>query len=346
MLETKFHGADGAELARQVLGSLEAHAIAPSPRNYELWAAYCLDVLPDLTREIAALQDRQAAFTELALEELFERHLATRLSETLAEASDGIARQLTEALTSLRGAAESAGDYRTQLQSASGQMEAGLDAASLRAIVDRLNAATQTMLARNQALEQRMEASARDVDGLQTMLQAARHEALTDGLTGLANRKHFDEELSRQMRNAAAGNQPLALILCDIDYFKRVNDTWGHGIGDSVIRLVASVLKRTAASEALAARYGGEEFALLLPGASLRDAHQLAETIRQTLKAQKPKRKSTGESLGAITLSFGVAEWRRDETAATLIERADACLYASKRTGRDRVTSTPETCAA
>ena len=83
-------------------------------------------------------------------------------------------------------------------------MEAGLDAASLKSMVAKLNAATQTVLARNQALEQRMEASARDVNGLQTMLQAARHEALTDGLTGLANRKHFDEELRRQMRNAAA----------------------------------------------------------------------------------------------------------------------------------------------
>lgn len=141
------------------------------------------------------------------------------------------------------------------------------------------------------------------------------------------------------MAEEQAGHAGLCLLLCDIDHFKRVNDTWGHQIGDQVIRYVASVLNAQVKGDFLAARYGGEEFALIMPRTKLAAAAEIAERIRTTIKAKTLSRKSTGEILGRVTISLGIACSSPGDDAATLIGRADACLYQSKRTGRDRVTA-------
>jgi diguanylate cyclase len=348
MLEAvRFRGQTGIELARAILAALEARTIPPTPRNYELWTAYHLGVLADLSREMAGMIERGEAFTDETNDDLYERYIgSTRLSSEVMTATDTVARELAEALTNLRSAAKNAGDYSSELKSVTGEMEAGVDATSFKRIVTQLTAATKDMLAHNTALEHRMQESAGHITSLQETLQAVRLEALTDALTGLANRKHFDDALKRQCTDAATSGRPLSLIMCDIDHFKRINDEFGHPVGDSVIRFVGSVLKRSAAGDALAARYGGEEFAILLPNTELRKAVELAEHIRQVVRAQRPTRKSTGESLGTVTVSFGVAQLHADEAPGGLVQRADGRLYESKRAGRDRVTSEGISCAA
>jgi diguanylate cyclase len=202
-----------------------------------------------------------------------------------------------------------------------------------------LAATTREMAAHNRELEQKMEVSSRQMETLQTTLQNVRIESLTDGLTGLANRKHFDETLNARLAEDQVDHAGLCLLLCDIDHFKRVNDTWGHQIGDQVIRYVATVLSAQVEGDFLAARYGGEEFALIMPRTKLAAAAEIAERIRTTIKAKTLSRKSTGEILGRVTISLGIARSSPDDDASTLIGRADARLYQSKRTGRDRVTA-------
>ena len=184
-----------------------------------------------------------------------------------------------------------------------------------------------------------MEASSRQVDSLQTALQSVKIEALTDGLTGLANRRLFDETLRKRIGETEAGGAGMCLMMCDIDHFKRFNDTWGHLIGDQVIRYIAAVLRQHAHGDFLAARYGGEEFAIIFPRTRLTDALEVAAAIHGAIGSKRLTRKSTGEMIGAVTISVGVAEFRNGERAADLIGRADACLYASKRGGRDRITT-------
>jgi diguanylate cyclase len=125
--------------------------------------------------------------------------------------------------------------------------------------------------------------------------------------------------------------------MLDIDHFKRVNDTWGHPIGDQVIRYIAGVLRLHCRNDIVAARYGGEEFAMVAPRTSLEDAQELAASISQTIKSKRLTRKSTGDLIGSITISIGIARQRALESASDLISRADACLYAAKRAGRDRI---------
>jgi diguanylate cyclase len=129
----------------------------------------------------------------------------------------------------------------------------------------------------------------------------------------------------------------MSLMLTDIDHFKNFNDTFGHLTGDQVLRLVALSVKQNVKGQDLAARYGGEEFAVVLPDTVLRSAITVAEHIRRAVMTKELMKRSTGEHLGRVTISIGVAAMHPGDTAQSLIERADKCLYAAKRNGRNRV---------
>jgi diguanylate cyclase len=129
--------------------------------------------------------------------------------------------------------------------------------------------------------------------------------------------------------------------MCDIDHFKRFNDTWGHQTGDQVLRLVANCLSENVKGRDTAARYGGEEFVVILRQTALDGAAKLADQIRGNVENKKLVKKSTGDILGTITISIGVAQLRADDTPELLIQRADRALYRAKNTGRNRVV--PET---
>jgi diguanylate cyclase len=139
------------------------------------------------------------------------------------------------------------------------------------------------------------------------------------------------------VQSAAASCEPLSLLMLDIDHFKSFNDNYGHLTGDQVRRLVAMSLKQTIKGQDVAARYGGEEFAVVLPATALRQALTVADHIRRAVMSKELKKKSTGEILGRVTISIGVSVLQSGDSPDTLIERADACLYAAKRNGRNRV---------
>jgi diguanylate cyclase (GGDEF)-like protein len=160
--------------------------------------------------------------------------------------------------------------------------------------------------------------------------RALAQAAVTDGLTGLKNHRAFQESLHSAAQMAERLQQPLSLVMFDIDHFKQFNDTFGHPAGDELLRQVAQVLRESARAYDVAARYGGEEFALLLPNTALEQAVQVAERLRQQIRAiENPH--------APVSASFGVATYRRGTPPATLVYEADAALYRAKRGGRDRV---------
>jgi diguanylate cyclase len=172
---------------------------------------------------------------------------------------------------------------------------------------------------------------------LQRTLDDARRAALTDGLTGLANRRHFDEmlqALAGQAMNSGAG---LSLLLIDIDHFKRINDTWGHPVGDQVIQLVAATLLDNLRGTDFAARYGGEEFAVLLPVADAEGAAIVGNRLREAFACKRVVLQKTRQPIGVVTVSVGVAAYLPGEKLADWVRRADKALYAAKQAGRNRV---------
>ncbi len=161
-----------------------------------------------------------------------------------------------------------------------------------------------------------------------------RRRATTDALTGLANRGAFEEALVREVARARRAGTPLAVVVLDVDHFKRVNDAHGHPAGDGVLREIAARLAAASRAGDLAARVGGEEFAVALPGADLAAGAEAAERIRRRIAAE-PVAVAGGAAL-AVTASLGVAALRDGEDAPALLARADARLYDAKRAGRNR----------
>jgi diguanylate cyclase (GGDEF)-like protein len=161
------------------------------------------------------------------------------------------------------------------------------------------------------------------------------HQALVDGLTGIANRRHCEDSLSAEIARADRLGAPFTLVLADLDDFKTVNDRHGHAVGDDVLRGFASVLGATVRGTDLAGRWGGEEFVLLLPGADAGGAAQLADRVRSAL-AERTFPGRAGAPV-TVTCSFGVAEHRPGDDERELFASADRALYRAKREGGNRV---------
>jgi len=162
------------------------------------------------------------------------------------------------------------------------------------------------------------------------LLQDSFRMAFRDELTGLPSRRDLNERMMGLGRH-------YVIAMLDVDHFKKFNDSWGHQTGDQVLRLVASCLSENVKGRDTAARYGGEEFAVLLRGTPLEAASMLANQIRTTVETKKLVKKSTGDVLGTITISIGVAKFSAGESSETVLRRADACLYGAKHSGRNLV---------
>jgi diguanylate cyclase len=245
--------------------------------------------------------------------------------------------EIDDVMTLITDALGMSQSYDAKLSGASEKLRHAKNRDQIKAVVDGLVKSTREMQETNKALENRLALSKTEISNLQHSLEAIRAESLTDPLTGLGNRKYFDRSIDMAVQTALASGEPLSLLMFDIDHFKSFNDSYGHLTGDQVLRLVAMSLKQTIKGQDITARYGGEEFAVVLPNTGLRQALTVADHIRRAVMAKELKKKSTGEILGRVTISVGVSMLKPDDDTDSLIERADACLYAAKRNGRNRV---------
>lgn len=255
----------------------------------------------------------------------------------MLETSETIARELDDTVSNLRGAGGQAGSYAKVLQDAARRFEGGVDSVEFRTVVEHLAVTTHEMIENNLKLAEQIEATSRQVQELQTALESVKVEALTDGLTGLANRRMFEDTLRRRLTDAGADKSDLCLVMFDIDHFRRLNETWGHALGDQVLRYIAGVLRAHAQGDVLAARYGGEEFAMIMPRTNMYLAEALGARVSKAVKSKRLSLKSTGDVIGEVTLSVGVARFRELEEPGELIARAAACVRAAKSEGRDRI---------
>lgn len=331
--------AEGIELARRALDLMSEHNVAPTPQNYAVWVAYVSDCVPELSEAIQSAIDKGGPVDDEFCEELYDRHFTfKRIQDAVLETGGAMSRELGAVVKTLEAAERDTAAYGEALAGASGQLDGQTDSVTFKRMVEGLVSATARMQRRSRELERRLQETSVEVNQLKNNLEKVREEAMTDALTGLANRKRFDEAMRKSRRDADLQGDKFCLVLCDIDHFKRFNDTWGHQTGDQLIRFVAACLSRFSRDGHVVARYGGEEFAIVMPKTSLADAADVAEKIRATVESKRLLRKSTNEDLGHITVSMGVSLHRPGESVEEIIERADTNLYKSKQTGRNRVT--------
>lgn len=324
-----------AEIA---LGQIRALRQPAYPRNYELWYTYATGYNQSLNQTVNETLARSGTLSAIDLDQIYETYLSpVKMTDRIDNVGGQIMEEIEQVMSTIDTAVGSATHYTESLATATQRLGSAKDREGLRAIVENLVRATKDMERTNNALEQSLKASKQEISQLQQNLEAVRHESLTDPLTSLANRKYFDQALDKAIASSIASGSPLALMLTDIDHFKVFNDTFGHLTGDQVLRLVALSVKQNVKGQDIAARYGGEEFAIVLPDTTLRAAVTVADHIRRAVMTKELMKRSTGEHLGRVTVSIGVAILHKGETVQSLIERADACLYAAKRCGRNRV---------
>ncbi len=325
------------------LSHLKRNYIPAYPRHYELWYTFAAGFNNDLNRSITEILKARGRISIDEMQHIYNTYLSpNRLGVRIEEVGGKVAREIAELANRIDDTLGAAHSYGASLRNATTELDGSTDKEDIGDIVRRLLGATLEIENQNQKLESQLVASKAELQTLHTSLEAIRYESLTDQLTTLANRKHFDQSIERAIGEARTHGSPLTLILADIDHFKRFNDSYGHQTGDQVLRLVALALKQNVKGQDVACRYGGEEFAIILPRTGLRHARVVAEHIREAVVSKELVKRSTGENLGRVTISLGVSEFQPGDSDQTLIDRADGCLYAAKKAGRNRVVSETE----
>ena len=324
-----------AEIA---IGQIKALRQPATPRVYELWYNYATGYNPKLNQKVNETLSSSGTLTDADIDQLYSAFISpTRMVDEIGSVNAKMSEEIDQVMALIDTAVRSSIQHDASLTDVAAKLGRTNDRDAVRGIIESLVQTAGAMRRDNGALEASLKASKMEISQLQQNLETARSESLMDPLTTLANRKFFDDNLPRHLAEAVATTEPLSLMLTDIDHFKNFNDTFGHLTGDQVLRLVAQSVKQNVKGQDIAARYGGEEFAIVLPRTALREAITVADQIRRVVMSKELMKRSTGEHLGRVTISIGVATHRRGDTMHSLIERADACLYAAKRNGRNRV---------
>jgi diguanylate cyclase len=328
------------QLAEAACKTMASHGIAPTPHNYTVWYTYVAGTMPALRQGIDGLLAKQTNFTDDINAELYKRYFGTADDHVDVLETGGRLQAVIDKVSSyLDDHAGDVGNFGQQLDNLSTAIGRSQPHEKVRALVADLVRETQSMAKRNYTLESRLGRIAGEVTELRENLQQVQREALTDALTGIPNRKFFDARLLEAVRESLAENEPVSLLLSDIDHFKSFNDNFGHQIGDQVLKLVARTLSDSVKGRDTPARFGGEEFAIILPRTNLKQAAIVADQIRNAVMRRRFVGKDTRDDYGGITMSFGVSQYRGNEEPAEFIRRADAALYHAKREGRNRVST-------
>jgi diguanylate cyclase len=323
---------------QKVLSLLKARNCPASPKHYELWFTYVSGHNRALVKSVNEALKIDGTLTAEASEQIYSEHLS---QDHVAEQIDLVGAQMggeiDQILDTVSHSMGKTSEYSESLADVTQNINEGITENSLKKLVQTLVKSTSNMERSNLELQKKLKESSEQISDLNQNLELVRSESRTDQLTGIANRKHFDEALEEMIRQSERNNTEACLLIGDIDHFKKFNDTFGHQTGDQVLRLVAHAISSNVKGKDLAARYGGEEFAILLPETSLRAAVTVANQIRLAIKSKELVKKSTGENLGVVTFSIGISRFHPNDIADDMISRADTCLYAAKNAGRDQV---------
>ena len=376
-----------AELLRLALPWMSRQQAGLHPVSYAVWFDYVAQTNPPLRAAIDEHLARAGALDEFATQALFARHVADVDPETAQRVVDHMQRMLGGIGESAGAAGAHAARYAATLAQlaaalARGDTARGIDDSpgvarngpaprQLADVVAEVIADTGTMRSQIGGLQQRLADSRREIERLRDEVRRARDDALRDSLTGLSNRRAFDQALAALLATAApptsagsardaraaidvakapaagrpSGAAPAAadargpwLLVADIDHFGRVNEAYGRDFGDQVIKAVADALRTLMPAGATLARVDGEAFGLLVPGIDAAAALLLADRVRAHVGSARIRRPDRDES-ERVTLSVGLAHARDGEAPTALLERAGAALCQAKDDGRDRVVS-------
>ncbi|PCH94962.1 MAG: GGDEF domain-containing protein [Gammaproteobacteria bacterium] len=309
---------------------LSSHLIAPTPVNYSVIYLYISSENELLTAAIDKQLQQTGLITADFIADLFKRYVSftqqientilTPFEDTLSKTLDQISKQVSNEVKATKS-----------LQKLDKVLTKTKHHKSLEQIIGYLFNTINNTKAQHQELSQELSTTHQEINLLKDKLASSRQEALVDSLTGLLNRRGCDDKL--QSLDFSGTHSSLAI---DIDHFKKINDVFGHFVGDKVIQRIAKTIKSHVSEQDLAVRYGGEEFLVVMTNKSIPEAKKVAENIRLSVAKMKLIQKETNTQLPPISVSIGIAQSGDTHDWTSLFEQADDALYKAKNSGRNR----------
>jgi len=324
-----------ANYLKQILPLMVRHNVAANSINYAIWYDYVLGSNPGLSKAVDNTLAENKAFDSETSIGLYKQHVCNVSVESFEKINLQIQKVIAHATNSINDTYSKAEETNDSFQKKTAILETLSEAPVINRILQEIIAETKSLSETSQVMQAKLNEANEEMDLLRLELNQVRQLAVTDGLTGLLNRRAFDQALLEVIRRSDA--EITCLSILDIDHFKRVNDSYGHTIGDNVIKFVASIMKKHADEHHHVARFGGEEMAIIMPNTSKARAIEIAEKIRTTMESSRLKRKDNSQSLGVITLSVGIAQLQVGDDSESIVVRADKALYTAKETGRNKV---------
>jgi diguanylate cyclase len=316
---------------------LRANGLAPHPVNYLVAYEYVLGVDRQLRQEMDTHIERHLEWDDGLMGGLFDRVIEALREDPYSGVSSELMGLLANLLNQVNDANVSMADYKKLLSENQGRLKQKPAREVLHDIVSDLMTATGDVVLTTGTLQERLDSTQREAESLRRQLEEIKREAEHDALTGAYNRKALERILDNLFQGMANGGAPFCMLVADVDHFKHFNDSYGHVLGDEVLKRVVQVMSQTVKGGDYVARFGGEEFVVILPATPLEGAIKVAEDIRHAVEQIVLIRRSTRERLSKVTISLGVGLAKPKEEKLTMMERVDAALYRAKNEGRNRV---------
>lgn len=319
---------------------MQSHGIAPTPENYTVWYHYAGGKHEALKEELDKVIAQKMPFTPHICNALYQRFFVTERNQKLIDdAASTAQKMLKDVMKAVNDFSGETQHYNEGLGAYVENISKDYGNADVQEVIKSLVGETLKIKQTGEQMNAKLEESKKEIDSLRKNLDQVTMEAQKDGLTGLYNRKAFEGMLTEQMALAQEKKTELCMLILDVDHFKKFNDTYGHLLGDEVLKIVSRTLTDSLKGRDIVARFGGEEFVAFLPETPMEGAMRVADALRQSIASKELKRKDTGENFGRITVSIGVSRFRHGvDDIPKLVKRADEALYESKRGGRNRVT--------
>jgi len=323
----------------QLSDAIEEQNINPTPLNYFIWYEYLKGNLPKFRQEMDSILNDPFGYNDRVGRRLYEEFFAHEEDDTEDDFDRAFRRLIGAVIKKMNLWSTKLEQHTQNLDAcASSLSDPNLDASELKKLTHSVLSTATSMQKSSAEFQQEMMESTAEVQHLREQLIQAKSELMTDELTQIGNRKAFNNAIQELTAEYIQTPETVCLIMTDIDHFKRFNDTFGHLVGDSVLRYFANTMKKSKGENETVCRYGGEEFAILLHHSSEEAARNRAEKVRQAIASANLKRKDSDKSLGTITASFGVAAYQGEtQTIDEFIKSADDALYYAKEHGRNQV---------